>query len=328
MNIFLKYLSDRVVFLLFLLGLFLVNIIIDFLYRVSLERTILWLLLCSFVGAILMVVDYFHYRKKYLALNKLKEKVHLLSTIPLPATRNKVEKGYSELISKLAALLVKNETASLANEQSILEYFTIWVHQIKIPISALYLILQDQEVDDKSNEEMKTQLFEVEKYVESVLQYIRLESSTTDYIFQETDLDDILVETIKKYALFFIRKKLQLHYTKVDYQLITDSKWLSFVIEQILSNALKYTEQGSISVYMEDPDRLVIEDTGIGINSEDIPRIGEKNFTGFVGRQHKSATGIGLYLSKKILAKLGHSLRIESEPDKGTKVLIQFNSPK
>lgn len=326
MNIFWKYLYDHRKIILFWGILAILNIFIGFLYHFPLERSLLWIVLSGFIGVLVSLYDFINYRKKNIAIKSLNKPLRNIEIKQLPQPRNTLEKEYGELIKSMSTTLSQTETDARKNEQNIVEYYTMWVHQIKIPISALHLIFQDEE--SESVEEMKAQLFKIEQYVESVLQYLRLESTSTDYSFQKIDLDDIIKESVKKYAPFFIRKRLPLHYEKTNYEVLSDSKWLSFVLEQILSNAIKYTEKGSISIYLENKDILVIEDTGIGINAEDIPRIGEKNFTGFVGRKNKSATGIGLYLSKKVLTKLGHTLKIESEPNEGTKVSIKFNMKK
>ncbi|MDM8101540.1 MULTISPECIES: sensor histidine kinase [Oceanobacillus] len=235
---------------------------------------------------------------------------------------NLIESDYQDLLKKLSAAHSQLENTKAEKEQEILDYFTMWVHQIKIPISALHLILQDE--DREVTEEMREQLFKIDQYVELILQYVRLGSTSTDYHFQKVDLDAMIRESLKKYASVFIRKRLSVHYDGIDQRIVTDSKWLSFVLEQIVSNALKYTKEGAISIYLEE-NAVVIEDTGIGIRPEDIPRVAERNFTGFTGREHKSASGIGLYLSKQILTKLGHQIKIESEPKKGTKVSIVFD---
>ena len=137
-------------------------------------------------------------------------------------------------------------------------------------------------------------------------------------------LDDIVKQAIRKYAKSFIRKKIRLNYKDLNFNVLTDEKWLVFVVEQLLSNALKYTNEGHISIYLDDhlPNTLVIADTGIGIEQEDLPRVFEKGFTGYIGRTDKKSTGIGLYLCKQILNKLSHTITIESQVGKGTKVKI------
>ena len=197
----------------------------------------------------------------------------------------------------------------------------MWVHQIKTPISALRLLLQENKEENKA---ALSELFKIEQYVEMVLGYLRTEDISADMSFQEYELDGLIKEQIHKYARIFVGKKLTLHYEGVEEHVLTDGKWLGFVIGQIFSNALKYTKQGGISVYMS-PDRahtLVIEDTGIGIRPEDLPRVFEKGFTGHNGREDNRSTGIGLYLCVKIMKKLNHEITIESTPGKGTKVYL------
>ncbi len=198
----------------------------------------------------------------------------------------------------------------------------MWAHQIKTPIAAMRLILQSEEKD--CNDELLEQLFRTEQYVEMVLQYLRMTSDSSDLLIRRYSLDSIVKQAVKKYAKSFIRQKIKLNYEDLNVGVITDEKWLCFVIEQLLSNALKYTQSGSISIYMDDflPETLVIEDTGIGIQEEDLPRVFEKGFTGYNGRADKKSTGIGLFLCKKILKKLSHTISIESTLGKGTKVKI------
>ena len=157
-----------------------------------------------------------------------------------------------------------------------------------------------------------------------VLSYIRLGSNKNDFVLKEYDLDNIIRQAVRKYAPLFIRKKISLDFQPTNYKVLTDEKWLVFVIEQLLSNAIKYTNKGKISIYSLENKKLVIEDTGIGISKEDIPRIFDKGFTGYNGRTDKKATGLGLYLCKNILDKLSHKISIESEVGVKTKVILDL----
>ena len=158
------------------------------------------------------------------------------------------------------------------------------------------------------------------------LSYVRLESEQTDYVIKQYSLDSIVKQSVRKYAPLFISKKIRLDIEDTDLIVNTDEKWLGFVIEQILSNSLKYTSSGSISISYETPKTLIISDTGIGIAPEDIPRIGEKGFTGYNGRTFRKSTGLGLYLCKEILTRLSHSMAISSEVGKGTTVKIDLQT--
>ena len=211
------------------------------------------------------------------------------------------------------------------------DFFALWAHQIKTPIFALRLLLQEE---PERNRESLAQLFRIEQYVEMVLGYLRTEDMSADLKLARCSLDRIIREQIHKYAGIFVAKKLSLSYEGTDATVLTDEKWLGFVIGQILSNALKYTRTGGIEIWLEDergnrtsntaPAILVIADTGIGIQSEDLPRIFEKGYTGVNGREDNRATGIGLYLSRKILKKLGHEITVDSQVDKGTEVRLSL----
>lgn len=225
------------------------------------------------------------------------------------------------------------------------DYYTMWAHQIKTPIFALRLLLREE---PEENRESGAQLFRIEQYVEMVLGYLRTEDMSADLKLTRCSLDRIIREQIHKYAGIFVSKKLSLSYEGTDAIVLTDEKWLGFVIGQILPNALKYTRTGGIEIWLEDergnrvsenpnlkqntapgicntaPATLVIADSGIGIQPEDLPRIFEKGYTGVNGREDNRATGIGLYLSRKILRKLGHEITVDSQVDKGTEVRMSL----
>ena len=159
--------------------------------------------------------------------------------------------------------------------------------------------------------------------MEMVLVYLRMENMSADLSFEQSVLDDLIRQVIRKYSRQFIIQKIKLNYETINSRVLTDEKWMVFVLEQLLSNALKYTRSGYISIYMEKKE-LVIQDTGIGIEAEDLPRVFEKGFTGYNGRTDKKSTGIGLYLCKSIMDKLRHQIRIESEVGVGTKVYLNL----
>lgn len=240
----------------------------------------------------------------------------------LPPPENLIEEDYRQLIRALGEEKQRQTSAMDLRMSDMQDYFTLWAHQIKTPIAAMRLILQTK--PENSATEIEGELFRVEQYVEMVLNYLRLDSDSTDFVFKTCALDGIIRQCVRKYAKQFIRKKISLEYQGTDLQVLTDEKWLCFVIEQILSNALKYTAAGSIRIFTQG-ETLVIADTGMGIAPEDLPRVFEKGYTGYNGRTDKKATGIGLYLCKKILQKLGHGISISSEVGKGTRVSIDLS---
>ena len=204
----------------------------------------------------------------------------------------------------------------------LLDYYTLWVHQIKTPIAASQLLVAEV-ADRQLKQQLEQEIFKIDSYTNLVLQYLRLESFHDDLVLKQVQIEDLVKEIIRKYALFFIQKGLNVNLYDLDKEIVTDKKWLLVVIEQIISNSLKYTKEGGLEIYMEGQE-LCIKDTGIGIKNSDVLRVFERGFSGYNGRLTQQSSGLGLYLSKKISEELGHQIRIESEVGKGTIVRIQF----
>lgn len=206
------------------------------------------------------------------------------------------------------------------------DYYSMWTHQIKTPIAAVKLLLVSRKGADKNDFLLREELFKIEQYVEMALAYQRLESISSDLVLQEYDLYTLLKQAVKKYSVLFINKELTLQMEDQKVAVLTDEKWFVFCIEQFLSNSIKYTNSGKISLWSkveEDEVHLFIEDTGIGIRSEDLPRIFERGFTGYNGRLDKRSTGIGLYLCKRVLDHLSISVRVESQTGQNARVESQ-----
>ena len=199
------------------------------------------------------------------------------------------------------------------------EYYTLWAHQIKTPIAAMGLLLQDDDTD--RGRELSAELFKIQQYVEMVLQYLRLGSDSTDYLIREVPLEPIVRQAARKYAQLFIRGKVSLNLRPMELKVLTDEKWLGFVVEQVLSNAVKYAPGGAVTVFAEG-ETLVIRDNGMGIAPEDLPRVFENGYTGCNGRTDKRSTGIGLYLCREICRRLGHRISVASRLGEGTEVRI------
>ncbi|MCI5944788.1 MAG: sensor histidine kinase [Eubacterium sp.] len=281
--------------------------------------------LCFVIGSSCLILDFFRVRRKHQQLLTLKGYGRELED-GLPVPHNIPEEDYQELMIAFCEEQRKSESDIISKYNDMIDYYTTWAHQIKTPIAAIRLNLQNE--DSAMARNALNDLSRVEQYVEMVLTFLRLDSSSTDYLLREYELDEIVRPAVKKFAGEFIARKLKLLYTPLCTKVLTDEKWLSFVIEQILSNALKYTDAGSIAIYLEEPKILCIRDTGMGIAPEDLPRIFEKGYTGFNGRMDKKASGIGLYLCKRICTNLGHGLSAESEIGKGTVIRIHLNTRK
>lgn len=241
------------------------------------------------------------------------------------------EQDYQNIIKNLKEQNGELKSQERIFKQEMSDYYSMWVHQIKTPIAAMHVLqqtLEEEYPEQKYIKEIKLELFKIEQYVEMVLTYLRMGEMSGDLKFEKYSLDAIVRQVIRKYSQMFILRKIHLQYAKTSQCIVTDEKWLQFVLEQVLSNALKYTKDGGmIFIYTEEKENkkcLVIEESGIGIQAEDLPRVFEKGFTGYNGRADKKSTGIGLYMCKKIMERLNHQIWIESEVDKGTKVYLDL----
>lgn len=325
MNLLLAYLKLHIKSIVMFAIFSIIFCIVFALYSLPLEPVIYSVVLCIVFAAIIVGIGFIRFVSRHKALiDSVKQITIDLSVLPQPDTL--IEYDYTMLINELYKYKCKIESEQAKKSSDMSEYYTLWAHQIKTPISAIRLLLQSS-ADTKR--ELDEQLFRVEQYVDMVLQYVRSESLNTDYLINKYPLDDIIKQVLRKFAKSFIMKKLKLEYSENFEKVITDEKWLTFVIEQLISNALKYTSTGSISIYTEHMNEnkllLCIKDTGIGIQAEDLPRIFDCGYTGFNGRTDKKSTGIGLYLCRKILTRLSHTLTVESQIGKGTLVKIGFD---
>lgn len=288
------------------------------LFQLPLPPIFYTLALCAFLGLMAMILQFRQFRKKHLLLQTL-AKQNDLAADRLPIPDNQLEEDYLSLIRRLIG-----EKEDLSEEigkkyGAMIDYYTLWTHQIKTPIAAMKLILQNREQPDP---ELSEELMRIEQYVEMILGYLRLDANETDYMIAKYDLDSIIRQAVRKYASQFIRRKIRLEYQPVNTTVLTDEKWLLFVLEQVLQNALQYTPKGAVTIAIEAPKTLIIRDTGIGIAPEDLPRVFEKGYTGYNGRKEKKASGIGLYLCRRICQNLGHTISAASS-ESGTEIRIE-----
>ena len=281
--------------------------------------------LCAAAGGIILLLSL---RKSRAVCQELSLMQHHPADLPdeLPAAQSPQEQAYQALLLALHADRQKLKSDMNARYHDMTEYYTVWAHQIKTPIAAIRLALQNE--DTPLSRRLTGEVGRVEQYVQMALTYLRLGSDSSDYVIRSCALDDIVRPAVRRFAGEFIQRKIQLNYQMLNYTVITDEKWLGFVVEQVLSNALKYTPQGSVSIYMEPEGVLCIRDTGIGIAPEDLPRVFEKGYTGYNGRSHRKASGLGLYLCREILTRLGHSVSAESQVDHGTTIRIDLRQYK
>lgn len=293
------------------------------LYNIEAEAVLYAAGLCLLLTAVLLVPVFFKYWKKHKERRRILQNVEILLD-QLPEPENLTEADYQGMLRKLKAVFDRNLTSWQNERRESMDYYTTWVHQIKTPISVMRMALQGE--DTRENRELLAELFRIEQYVGMALNWLRLGSDSTDFVFQEYGLDAIVRKAIRKYAPLFIGKRVRLYYESTDVTVLTDEKWLLFIIEQLLSNAVKYTWEGSVSISVKPNKILCIADTGIGIAPEDVPRIFEKGFTGYNGREDRKSTGLGLYLCRMTADRLSHKISVESEPGVGTAVLLDLHT--
>ncbi len=299
-----KYLKEKILYLVLYLLIFVMLVGSFWLYELPVEAVAYPMGLGLLLLMAFLAVDYRSERRKFKRVQEL-------------------EKQITELKQSIV-----DEQAQTSQR---MDYINVWTHQIKTPIAAMGLALESEDSD--LGRRLRAELTRIEAYADMVMTYLRLDSESTDFVFEEKDLDEIIKGAVRKFSGEFIARKISLVYEPVGVRVLTDEKWLSFVIEQVLSNALKYTQFGSISIYMEslpmenslrESDVLCIKDTGIGIAPEDLPRIFEQGFTGYNGRTDKKASGIGLYLCKRICDGLGYQIWAESKVGKGTVIRLKL----
>ena len=335
-----SFLKIRKVPIIIFTGIVVIFGILFYLYDIPFDAIIYGSELSFAWSAVCLLIDFYKYYKRHKLLHINREQF-FENAEELPEYMDIIECDYQELVKELSQAKQDFISQNRIARKEMLDYYGMWVHQIKTPIAAMDILLQNTEqflyeediVNSRINKrleiiqesipvsDMKMELFKIEQYVEMALNYLRVEDISSDLSFKKHAVDDMVRQVIRKYAKIFISKKIKMDFKPTGSYIVTDDKWFVFVLEQLISNALKYTKQGQISIYMEDKS-LVIEDSGIGIPAEDLPRIFEKGFTGYNGRENKKSTGIGLYLCKNIMDKLQWNITADSEVGSGTKIYL------
>ena len=290
MKLFLDYMKSQSVILFGYLLVCIVFITISVLATLEIEYVFLGIEILGFILFIYLIVHWFQYQK----LSDLKDDNERLL--------NENENLKSEMLNQ---------------KDDLNAYFLMWLHQIKTPMTVSKLLLEKP--DETTNTKLKMQLMYIEQYINMAMNYLKMIDHSTDMDITEVNLDDIIKNLLKKYSLLFIHNHISLEYQSNLTYVISDSQWLTILIEQILSNALKYTENGKIAIqYLEEKHALEIRDTGIGIRSEDIPKIFDRGYSGFNGRMNEKSSGLGLYLARKISERLNIQIEVESKLSKGS----------
>lgn len=284
--------------------------------------------------AFYLVAGYLYRRKYYHAFQK--PVVHgdmgdMMYVFPEPQSNE--QRFFTDILKQLDHYQRKKTEKLILDLKDNQEFIVQWVHEIKTPIAASKLIIDNSAGKPKEAilDKLEDELAKINRLVEQVLYYSRADSFSKDYFISDVHLDKVVKESVKNHAKIFINKRIQIRLHNLDTSVLTDKKWLSYIVDQIISNALKYTDkEGTIECYCEKDKKeqlLIIKDNGIGIKAEDLERVFEKGFTGTAGRINTTSTGLGLYLAKKLARKLSHDISVQAEEEKGTKVTIHFPHP-
>ena len=310
------YIRSRLPFYLLVIFNGIILLLFAFLFEEAADVLYYSLTILTFVTIIMVAWDLFRSYQSY-KLAYLYEEITPLSPLEF----------YLAQTLENARENQKNQTEEGCKRYTdLMDYYTLWVHQIKTPIAASQLLVQDV-TDRNTRSLLEQEIFKIDAYTHLVLQYLRLENFHDDLQLKQVALEQLVKEVVRKYSLFFIQKGLTINLDDLDVKVISDEKWLLVIIEQVLSNSLKYTKNGGIEVYFKD-NTLYLKDSGIGIKDSDILRVFERGFSGYNGRLTQQSSGLGLYLSKKIADQLGHDISISSQVGQGTTVSIHFQKQK
>lgn len=317
-QIMMAWLYDRRNLFLLLTVLFGIQVFIFYVYDLEWDALGYMALLEFVVVNVYLVLDYSRHRLSHRFLSAQRQ-VPDLSWMEYDGSQK--DRDYQRIIRQRESLRHCQAEEYRQSRRDLQDLYDMWTHQNKLPIAALKLLLQEEQPDIR---EMRSQVLRLEQYTQMVLAATRLESPETDYVFDWNPLDAPIRSVIRTFSPEFIRKRLRLTYEGTDETALTDVRWLTFVLEQILSNAVKHA-RSQIEITVKD-QVICIQDDGPGIPAQDLERIWSRGVTGQNGRKETAATGLGLYLSKAVMDRLGHEITIETSPDRGTAVRLDLTN--
>lgn len=327
------YLKDKIVHILMYIAL--MTFILFFLFMFRVPNSLIISIVIVMLMFIIAVVFYDYFRKRNFYndftynLNQLDKKCLITEISKRP---NFIEgKIFYDSLYEIDKSMYEEIEVYKNSINDFKEYIEMWIHEAKLPIASMTLILHNNKPD--SNKKIKEQVNKIENYVEQVLYFVRSENSEKDYLIKHCNLEEIINSVIRKNKDILLLKHISIEISNVDKIILSDSKWIEFIINQIVSNSIKYSKEENAKIkfntkIFENTIALEIKDNGIGISEKDISKVFDKSFTGENGRKIANSTGLGLYLSKKLCNKLGHNIQIESNKDCFTKVSIYFKDNK
>lgn len=323
------FLKDKIFYIISLLTLLIFTELLFYIFKVNKYVVIYVTFFVIFFFILILVVEYLRKRAFY---NKFKQN---LSNLDRKNLILELIKRPNFLDGKILYDSIDDIVRYMSDEinkykymgEEYREYIELWVHEIKTPIASSKLIIENNK--NEITESIDEELNKINDFIEQVLYYAKSSVVEKDYIIKENILQNIINNVIKKNKNDLINKKVQVMLENLNVSIKTDSKWLEYVINQIVTNSIKYSKDEDIKLKIyskkfKECIKLYIEDNGIGISKEDIGRVFDKGFTGNNGRKYIKSTGMGLYLCKNLLQKLGHDIYINSKQNVGTRVVIVF----
>lgn len=322
------FIKDNIINIIIRIVSFIIILLILLAFKVTLSAilAITFIYLASFL--IELIITY--YRKKTFYhdfktnLDNLDQKYLIVETLKDP---NFLEgKILTNSLYEIDKSMIEKINEYKKMSEDFKEYVELWIHEVKLPVSALTLMLHNKKEDKKLQE----QLSRLDNYLEQILYYVRSENAEKDYLIKPVNLKKVISNIALKNKNVLLEKKIDFIVSDVDIEVLTDSKWLEFILNQIIDNSIKYSKEHNAYIKIlakEEKDRidLAVYDNGIGIKEEDLPRVFDKTYTGNNGRNNKNSTGMGLYIVKKLIDKLGHKINIKSKENEFTLVKITFN---
>ena len=326
-----RYLKDKLYFIILFITFLSLIILLLLGFKVSLELIIVIISLLVIFAILVLIIEYLKKRSFYNEFVNIVDKLdkkYLVIEMLNPSNFQEGEILYNELyeINKSMLENIKNYEISMNDFK---DYIEMWIHEVKIPLSSLVLMIHNNKNNISSK--MVDQVNRLDNYVDQVLFYVRAENAEKDYLIKKTELNKVINKIALKNKDYILENNICFSVLDCEKKVLTDSKWLEFIIDQIINNSIKYKRDiasSFIKIYTEENNeeiRLIIYDNGIGIDAKDLPRVFDKTYTGTNGRLKSKSTGMGLYIAKNLCEKLGHKIAIESKVNEYTKVIITFN---
>lgn len=326
-----RYLKDKLYFIILFLTFLSLIILLLVGFKVSLELIIVIISLLVIFAILVLITEYLKKRNFYNEFINIVDKLdkkYLVIEMLNPPNFQEGEILYNKLyeINKSMLENIKNYEISMNDFK---DYIEMWIHEVKAPLSSLVLMIHNNKNNISSK--MVDQVNRLDNYVDQVLFYVRAENAEKDYLIKKTELNKVINKIALKNKDYILENNIDFNVLNCEKKVLTDSKWLEFIIDQIINNSIKYKREiasSFIKIYTEENNeelRLIIYDNGIGIDAKDLPRVFDKTYTGTNGRLKSKSTGMGLYIAKNLCEKLGHKIAIESKVNEYTKVIITFN---